>query len=94
MKTLLLFGLSFLLSATCAAQLPVPTAVIVTRNEPVVGAIGRLEKSISEKLGRQLINQQTQLSRARALNRSIGDWEMQGPPRCGWRPAPVRRPHC
>lgn len=53
--------------------------VDVIRNDPVVQAVGKLEDTISGKLTTQIQNQETQISRATELNRSIGDWANPGP---------------
>ncbi|MFI5338132.1 MAG: hypothetical protein ACHQ5A_15190, partial [Opitutales bacterium] len=73
MKPLLL--LLFLVAlAALPARAQLSSVVIVERDDPVVAAISQLEKTIAEKLGTQITNQDTQIRRATALNESIGDW--------------------
>lgn len=79
MKAPLMLSLLLLLTSVASAQV-VPMLVIVRSNKPVVDAFKSLEREVVKKLTQGIANQRTQISRARALNRSIGDWGVGGPP--------------
>ena len=69
----------FALAALLRAQAVSYVIVDVRSNDPVVKACQKLQDALTEQLSTVTKNQDTQISRATALNRSIGDWGHEGP---------------